>query len=167
MGHLSEKREIEGILGLHLFPVTVPWFVLSLSSPPYHKSGLCMSSFLPFTFIYFLYWGNNFAIWGIQSQSYSPFLPCCLFFLTLPQLQCHAVNQNSKVLFVWSIFALHSFPFPCIPAQCSPSSSFPSSGASGTSPRPPAEIFPSLKHDLVLDLTPHTGAQHRTNLKSC
>lgn len=33
MGHLSEKREIEGILGLHLFPVTVPWFVLSLSSP--------------------------------------------------------------------------------------------------------------------------------------
>lgn len=41
-----------------------------------------------------------------------------------------------------------------------------SCGASGTSPRPPAEIFLSLKHDLVLDLTPHAGAQHRTNFKS-
>ena len=49
-------------------------------------------------------------------------------------------------------FTLHSFPFPCIPAQCSPSSSFPACGASGTSPRPPTEIFTSLKHDLGLDL---------------
>lgn len=77
--HLPEKREIQGILGLHLYPVAVHLLCFSFPfSSPLTSIQDCVrrSCFLPFACIYFLELGDSFTIWRIQRQSHFPSPPC-------------------------------------------------------------------------------------------
>lgn len=89
MGHLSQKREIEGILGLHLFPVAVPLvcFVPFLSPLPQFRTVSTLFSPL-LLFISF----NEAIILQPEGFRANPILP---FYLAVSfSWPCHSCNAT-------------------------------------------------------------------------